>query len=103
MIVQDQRRFFAADQRYISALLMLIFGLGTLTLVGLVVGAFIACMYVLNLALNAVSEVISTISQLYVGGDSFIRLVMWLVPLMLVWKLAPTLAKLFRRAFLRVA
>lgn len=97
MMVQGQRRFFTADQRYISALLMLIFGLGTLTLVGLVVGAFIACMYVLNLALNAVGEVGATLSALYVGGDSFTRLLMLLVPLLFFWKLSPYIAKFVRR------
>ena len=102
MMVPGQGRFFAVDQRYVSALLMLVFGLGTLTLVGLLVGLFMGCLYIVNLALDAIIEVSTQIHALYVGGDSFTRLVMWLVLLIVLYKSGPFLARFFRRrAFVR--
>lgn len=91
------------DQRYVSALMMLIFGLGTFTLVALVVGAFLVVVYVLNLALTATIDVVSHVMLLYAGLGSFGQLAVWLVVIFFSYKYFPHIAKVawFRRVLLR--
>lgn len=86
------------DPRYLSALLALVFTLGTLALVALVVSLFIVCLYVLNLALDAVCEVATRIASLYAEGDSLVKLIIWLVLLYGVCRVAPWVVGRFRRA-----
>ena len=103
MMVSGQRYAFVADQRFISIMLMVVFALGMVTLIGLFVAVFLVCLFLLNLALNAVAEVAVQLHALYVGGDSFVRLVMWLIPLILLCKYGPAVGRWFRgrRAFVR--
>jgi len=98
MIMQQNKSSFTYDPRYVSALLALVFTLGTLALIALVVALFILCLYILNIALDAVCEVVSTLSHLYTGGDSIVKLVIWLVGLYVLCKLAPWVVVRFRRA-----
>ncbi len=87
------------DRRYISGLIVLVFALGTLTLVAFVVSLFILCLYVLHLALNAVIEIVAALSSLYAGGDSIVKLVFWLVLFFTLYKVSPVIAGRLRRAF----
>src|ERR1700676_2838418 len=98
MIIRDGGQSFL-NRRYISALLITVFALGTLTLEALVVGAFIDCIYIVNLALTSIAEFVTTLSTLYTSSDSFVKLIMWLVLLCILWKITPFLAVRFRRAF----
>lgn len=96
MMVPGEKPFL--DQRYVSGLMLLIFTLGTFTLVGLVVAAFIFCVYLLNLALDAFGQLAHSFTALYGQSDSFTKLIIWIVILLIVCKISPWIAGVVRRA-----
>lgn len=97
MVIPGSGKLFL-DGRFVSGVLLLVFALGTLTLIAVAVGLFCFCMYILNLALATVIDVAHTLVALYQGGDSGVKLVVWLVFFLLLWKLSPLVVKRLRRA-----
>jgi hypothetical protein len=95
MIIPGGKPLF--DQRFVSGVMLLIFSLGTLTLIGLVVGAFIFCLYLLNLALDTAGQLAHSFAALYSQGDSFTKLIIWIVVLIIVCKVSPWIAKVVRK------
>lgn len=101
MIIQE-KPVFMFDQRYFPLLLKIIFALGLFSLVALVVSAFVACLYIMNLAITVLAELVTTISTLYAHSDAAGKLVMLLALVLLLYKLIPLCAKPARR-FLHIS
>ncbi len=101
MIISGGKPLF--DQRFVSGVMLLVFSLGTLTLIGLVVAAFLFCLYLLNLVLDAAGQLAHSFAVLYGQGDSLTKLIIWVVVLILICKVFPWIAKVVRKVLPHVA
>jgi ABC-type multidrug transport system fused ATPase/permease subunit len=78
-MIAGNRLVFDASNCKMMTLFLVIFWTGALTLVGLTLGAFIAVVYLINLFLDAVSELAMHLSSLYSHTGSLGKILLVLV------------------------
>ena len=86
MIIQEKPVFLLSNERYLSLLLLTVFLLGSLALLSLTVGAFIFALYLLNLLIDSLTGFCQSLAAIYLQSDSFVKLLMWLIGIFLLYK-----------------
>jgi hypothetical protein len=98
MIMQNKTLFDLSDRKLMT-LFLVVFWTGALTLVALALGAFIAVIYLINLVLDAVTELVANLASLYTHTDSLGKVLLLLVGLYIVSKLAPWAIRSLRKSY----
>src|SRR5690242_8470035 len=78
---------------------LVVFWTGALTLVALALGAFIAVIYLINLVLDAITELVGHLTSLYSHTDSLGKILFLLVGMYIVVKLVPWAARSLRKSY----
>ncbi len=94
MIIPEQKPFLTPGK--LSTMLVSTFTLGIIAMSGVAIAALIFVAYLLNIAVAAMQELSTNFTALYGHADSFTRLMIWLVALILLYKLAPNVARFVR-------
>jgi hypothetical protein len=98
-MIASNKLVFDASNRKLLTLFLVVFWTGALTLLALALGAFIAAIYLINLALDAVTELVAHLSSLYNHTDSLGKILLLIVGLYIVSKLAPWTARSLRKSY----
>jgi hypothetical protein len=99
MITHKNQPLVDLTNRKLMTLFVVVFWTGALTLVALALGAFIAVIYLINLVLDAITELVVHLSSLYNHTDSLGKILLLIVGLYLVAKLAPWAARSLRKSY----
>src|SRR4051812_15794453 len=86
-------------QAHTMKIFLVIFWSGALTLVALALGAFIAVIYLINLFLDALTELVSHLASLYSHTDSLGKVLFLLVGFFLVSKLTPWAVRSLQKSY----
>ena len=98
-MIASNKLVFDASNRKLMTLFLVVFWTGALTLVALALGAFIAVIYLINLVLDAVTELAAHLSALYTSTDSLGKILLLIVGLYIVSKLAPWALRSLRKSY----
>lgn len=100
MITQQKNQFlFDLSNRKFMTVFLVIFWTGALTLVALALGAFIAVIYLINLVLDALTELAGHLADLYIHTDSLGKVLLLLVGFFIVFKLAPRVVRSLQKSY----
>jgi hypothetical protein len=99
MITQKNQPLLDLSNRKLMAVFLIVFWTGALTLVALALGAFIAVIYLINLFLDAITELVVHLASLYTHTDSLGKILLLIVGLYIVSKLAPWAARSLRKSY----
>src|SRR5258708_39810991 len=99
MITQKNQILFDLSNRKLLTLFLVVFWTGAFTLVALALGAFIAVIYLINLVLDAITELVVHLSSLYTHADSLGKVLLLIVGLYIVSKVAPWGARSLRKSY----
>lgn len=94
MIIPEQKPFLSPSK--MATMLTSVFTLGIIAMIGVAVAALIFVAYLLTLAVAAMQELSTNFTALYGHADSFTRLMIWLVALIFLYKLTPSVARFVR-------
>ncbi len=98
-MIASNKLVFDANNRKMLILFLVVFWTGALTLVALALGAFIVVIYLINLVLDAISELVVHLSSLYIHTDSLGKILLLIVGLYIVSKAAPWGARSLRKSY----
>lgn len=99
MLNNLQQNPFGTSNRTLMKLLLVVFWTGALTLVALALGAFFAVIALINLVLDALTELVQHLSALYSQTDSLGKILLVLVGIWLVSKGAPWSVRSLRKTY----
>jgi hypothetical protein len=98
MIMQNKTLFDLSNRKLMTVFLV-VFWTGALTLVALALGAFIAVIYLINLVLDAITELVAHLTSLYTHTDSLGKILLLIVGLYIVSKISPWAVKSVRKSY----
>jgi hypothetical protein len=98
-VMSTHNSMFNVSNRKLLTVVSVIFWTGTLTLVALALGVFIAVVYLINLTLDAVTELAVNLASLYSHTDSLGKILLWMVALYIFVKIGPWVVRSLRKSY----
>lgn len=86
-------------QAHLMKMFLVIFWTGAFTLAALALGAFVAVIYLINLVLDAITELAAHLVSLYSHTDSLGKILLLIIGLFIVSKVTPWAARSLQRSY----